>query len=273
MKKRVLAGLTVILIVLLAFVLPVQYFYILFFILALLCCHEYMNMLETSGIRPLRIIGYIWTGMFTMLLFNIKYGIVGTTGLSGGYEVMLAATLLLMTLATASVFSRNHDLKSAVHTFFGCIYTVFLLGFAVLIIELPMGKWLLGYVILGGVATDTFSYFTGYFFGKKKIVPSISPAKTVEGSIGGYIGSVLVILVYTLIMKAMAGWIPPIPAVLFIMLVSGAAAQVGDWVASYIKRHFGIKDFGRLIPGHGGMLDRIDSIIFLAPLIYLVLII
>jgi len=135
------------------------------------------------------------------------------------------------------------------------------------------GKWMLGYLILGAVATDTFAYFTGYFIGKRKILPEISPKKTVEGSIGGYIGCAVIIIAYSFIMKSITGVMLPVWKIVLVALTSGIITQIGDWSASYIKRFFKIKDFGKLIPGHGGLLDRLDSIIFLAPLLYLIFII
>ena len=275
MKTRILAGLSIVLLVILMFTLPVIYFYILFLVLALICCYEFMHVLEISGYSPMKKIAYVWTVFYLFLLFNSQYSILWDSRKLGGYDLLIAVAFLFMALLIRAVFSksRKYDFKSIAYTLAGCIYSVMLLGFTVAIVEMEYGKWLLGYVILGAVATDTFAYFVGYFFGKRKILPEISPKKTVEGSIGGYIGSIVVLIGYSFIMKAAAGVMPALWKVIVIALASGIIAQVGDWCASYIKRHFGIKDFGKLIPGHGGMLDRLDSIIFLAPVLCLIFII
>lgn len=275
MKTRVLAGLTAVLLVILMLTLPVTYFYILFLILAVICCYEFMHMLENAGHAPMKKIAYIWTLIYVILLYNAKHGILWDSSMLGGLDFLLAVTLLCMALLTRIVLSkeRKHDFVSFAYTLAGCVYSVILLGFAVGLIEMENGKWMLGYLILGAVATDTFAYFTGYFIGKRKILPEISPKKTVEGSIGGYIGCAVIIIAYSFIMKSITGVMLPVWKIVLVALTSGIITQIGDWSASYIKRFFKIKDFGKLIPGHGGLLDRLDSIIFLAPLLYLIFII
>ena len=111
------------------------------------------------------------------------------------------------------------------------------------------------------------------FFGKRKIIPHISPKKTVEGSIGGLIGCAVFMTLFVIIMKAVEGQTLELWKILVTIPIAGVVAQLGDWTASYMKRQFSIKDFGRLIPGHGGLLDRIDSIIFLLPVLYIIFII
>ena len=275
MKTRVLAGLTVLLLAVMMFTLPITYFYILFLLLAVICCYEFMHMLEISGYAPMKKIAYVWTVLYVVMLYNFKHGILWSRNALGGQDFLLTLAFLCMALLIGTVFSRGrkHDFKSFAYTLAGCIYSVVLFGFAVGIIEMDLGKWLLGYVVLGAVATDTFAYFVGYFLGKRKILPDISPKKTVEGSIGGYIGCAMIIVGYSFIMKSITGVMPATWKIVVIALTAGIYAQIGDWCASFIKRHFKIKDFGKLIPGHGGLLDRLDSIIFLAPLLYLIFII
>lgn len=273
MKTRIIAGISALTIVVAVYALPKQYYYILFLALALLCCYEFMNMLEKAGLKPMKMAAYIWTVVYMGLLLNLKYEIFWNRTYLDGNDFLIALTFLTIIFMTTVIFSKKVDLKSMAFTLFGCIYIVVFLGFAVMIKELDYGNWLLGYVILGGVATDTLSYFIGHFLGKRKIIPRISPAKTVAGSIGGYTGCMIVLLAYTFLMYGVTGTHLPIWKIVFILLTTGAVAQVGDWCASYIKRYFKIKDFGKLIPGHGGLLDRLDSIIFLSPILYLIFII
>ena len=111
--------------------------------------------------------------------------------------------------------------------------------------------------------SDTFAYFTGVFFGKHKLIPHISPKKTIEGSIGGILGTVLVTVAFAMFFKE-ENPIYFVP----LAIVGSTVSQLGDLFASAIKREFNIKDYGNLIPGHGGVLDRFDSILFTAPLTY-----
>ncbi len=270
MKKRIIAGVTIVILVIWVFVMPVKYFYILYAILAMTCCVEYMNMLQKSGRRPVRAIAYAWPAAFTIILYNLQYQ---SFWKAAKPDLTLFITFSLMIFISVAVFSKKYKMDDVVNTVFGCLYSVALLGFAVLLIEMPMGKWLLGFVVLGGVATDVFSYFTGYFLGRRKIIPGISPKKTIEGSIGGYVACTVVLFSYSVIMKSIAGDIPEIWKLVVVIALSGAVAQVGDWSASYIKRQFGIKDFGKWIPGHGGLTDRLDSIMFLAPFMFLIFLI
>ncbi len=123
-------------------------------------------------------------------------------------------------------------------------------------------------VAVGG---DTFAYFVGSAIGGPKLCPKISPNKTISGAIGGLIGSVVLALltgwVMELCLPDYAGF-PPFWANMLVGFIAGFAGQMGDLFASMVKRHCKIKDFGNIFPGHGGMLDRMDSIVFVAIIIY-----
>ena len=122
-------------------------------------------------------------------------------------------------------------------------------------------------VFVGAWVTDTFAYFSGYFFGKHKLIPSVSPKKTVEGAIGGTLfaslGFVIVGFIYGYSVKN-------ILVLAVIGLAASVVSQFGDLAASLIKRHYGIKDYGKLFPGHGGVLDRFDSILAVASCLYVI---
>ena len=123
------------------------------------------------------------------------------------------------------------------------------------------GKYLYLLIFIGAWITDTFAYFTGFFFGKHKLIEDVSPKKTVEGSIGGIFFCALSFVIFGLVMDTWFGG----NANLIFLAVSGIVisliAQVGDLIMSVIKRQYGIKDYGKIFPGHGGMLDRFDSIL------------
>ncbi len=131
-------------------------------------------------------------------------------------------------------------------------------------------RYLVWFSIAGAVLADTFALFVGVKFGKKKLCPRVSPKKTVEGAIGGVVGASVVNLIALFICNAVCYKPFPIPVwiMIIVTLVIPVISMFGDLVASTIKRNYGIKDFGNLIPGHGGIMDRMDSISFVAPVVY-----
>lgn len=121
------------------------------------------------------------------------------------------------------------------------------------------------------LAGDTAAYFIGCRFGKRKLIPAVSPNKTVEGAVAGLAGSMagsLAVYGVTAIFVGLAG-MPPVWHFALLGILGGLVGQMGDLFASLIKRHCGIKDYGNIFPGHGGMMDRIDSVLFMAVLVYL----
>lgn len=147
-----------------------------------------------------------------------------------------------------------------------CIYDIYILK------NMSM---CVGYIFVIAFGSDTLAYFSGVFFGKRKIVPKISPNKTLEGFIGGAIGSVALVYLYTYIAYLVGlnfdcNLINIIVYGLF-GLFGAFISQIGDLLASATKRKNGIKDFGNLMPGHGGILDRFDSILLVSPYVYIVL--
>lgn len=126
-------------------------------------------------------------------------------------------------------------------------------------------------VFIGSWITDTCAYFTGMAIGKHKLAPKISPKKTIEGSIGGIVGVTVIITAYTLICANIINMNVNICSIIVIGLISGVLSQFGDLCASIIKRENDIKDFGNIMPGHGGVMDRFDSFLFVAPAVYYIL--
>ncbi|TWH82328.1 phosphatidate cytidylyltransferase [Sedimentibacter saalensis] len=157
------------------------------------------------------------------------------------------------------VFNKKTDIKKISEiVFIGC-YVVFFM-YHMMLMNGSVYVWLV-YIIAFG--SDTFAYFTGRFFGRHKLYPEVSPNKTIEGAIGGVIGSTLLSLIYFNYLS--------INKYIYIIIFSVSASVfsiAGDLAASKIKREHGIKDFGYMLPGHGGILDRFDSVLFVAPVVY-----
>jgi len=154
-------------------------------------------------------------------------------------------------------------------TFMISIMLTFFMKHLCLVAELSgIGRLAVWIVFVGACMSDTFAYFCGMEFGKNKLAPNISPKKTIEGSIGAVAGSVLSLIVYGFILWLCFGLNVNFWLMIVLGILCSVFGQLGDLSASIIKREYGIKDFGTIFPGHGGMLDRFDSILFVAPIVY-----
>ena len=158
--------------------------------------------------------------------------------------------------------------QQAITVFFSFIYAPVNISFIYLLRERPLGIYFAWIPFIAWVC-DTCAYFTGRALGKHKLVPVLSPKKTVEGAIGGTLGAVLVgaIFGYVLYVNETHN-VATIWVLIIITFVGSIISQIGDLLASGIKRDHNIKDYGKLIPGHGGIMDRFDSVIFVTPCIY-----
>lgn len=123
------------------------------------------------------------------------------------------------------------------------------------------GKYLYLLIFIGAWVTDIFAYFTGFLFGKHKLIEDVSPKKTIEGSIGGIFFCSLFFVVFGLVIKYFFSGDPNLIFLAISGVIISVISQIGDLIMSVIKRHYNIKDYGRIFPGHGGMLDRFDSIL------------
>lgn len=193
-----------------------------------------------------------------------------------GYKGILIALSLSICLALAVfTFKAEMELKDLLATIFSLIYPMALVSLAfALSREFPCGgTFAISFAIFLPVFSDTFAYLVGSTLGKRKLCPSISPKKTVAGAIGGLLGSVVCAVTFFLLFDLYAvipvGYVSfsdsvAVRAVVFVVLgiVGGVLAEIGDLAASRIKRTMNIKDFGNIFPGHGGVLDRLDSIMF-----------
>lgn len=189
------------------------------------------------------------------------------TTLPAALAILLVLQLYMLAVTT---FSRGRvDVTQASTVIMTSVYII--AGFSSMVFLHDFhegGKYFYLLTFIGAWVPDTFAYFTGMLFGKHKLIPDVSPKKTVEGAIGGAVFCVLAFigfaLLYNHVLVAEGGEILPIWLMAIIGLVTAAVSMVGDLTMSLIKRHYGIKDFGRILPGHGGLLDRFDSVIAVA---------
>ena len=182
--------------------------------------------------------------------------------------LIIAFVLLLMFIY---VFSYpKYRSEHVMLAFFGLFYVAYMLSFVYKTRMIPVqGQFLVWLVFLCSWGSDTCAYCVGMLIGKHKMAPVLSPKKSIEGGIGGIVGAALLSALYAL---AINHFFPEVALGIGQCAIIGAAgsiiSQVGDLAASAIKRNHDVKDYGKLIPGHGGILDRFDSVIFTAPVIY-----
>ncbi|WP_028991711.1 phosphatidate cytidylyltransferase [Thermoanaerobacter thermocopriae] len=222
-------------------------------LISILGLNEFYNATKNLGIRPVKIFGYL----SAILLYLLE-------GKIAEREILVIIAMMLFLLFLTN---KKYNLKDYALTLLGIIYIPLFFLYIQKLREMPEGIYIVWFVFIVSWMTDTFAYFTGRFFGNHKLAPTISPKKTIEGAVGGIIGSIITSAIFV--------WLFPQSNVtiylsMIIGLLGSIIAQCGDLIASFIKRNCYIKDFGNTIPGHGGILDRFDSILFVSPFIYFI---
>lgn len=184
--------------------------------------------------------------------------------------VTLMAIAALMLLMVIYVFTFPHyGTEQVTVAFFGIFYLSIMLSYLYQVREMADGSYLVWLIFISSWGCDTCAYCVGMLFGKHKLAPILSPKKSIEGAIGGVLGAALIGLVYSFLFGSkMLEVQNPQAACAGACAIAAMISQIGDLAASAIKRNHDIKDYGHLIPGHGGVLDRFDSMIFTAPAIF-----
>ncbi|MBR0468887.1 MAG: phosphatidate cytidylyltransferase [Mogibacterium sp.] len=233
-------------------------------IIAIMGLQEFYNGWKNIDVHPSREIGLIMTVF--LFVTAVPYGLGMKGSVPRFYENMMVICIwLFIAVAAGLIYGWKIDKRGpydAVATVTGLVYIPFF-TYHMVLIDMTDYSLFIWIVVIAAFGSDIFAYFTGYFLGKHKMAPVLSPKKTIEGAVGGLIGSSVLSWVFGLVfMKDMA------IVCLVLGLVGGAAGMAGDLTASAFKRKMGIKDYGKLIPGHGGIMDRFDSVIFVAPVVY-----
>ena len=259
-KTRLLSG---ILLVIIALATIISGDYVLFFTLlavSLIGMRELYRAMKVQDekINLLAAAGYLGAVLYylAVLLDFERYGV-------------LAIIFGLVLLMFVYVFTYpTYEAGQVMPALFGIVYVAVMLSFIYLTRELPGGKFHVWLIFLCSWGCDTCAYCVGVLIGKHKMAPKLSPKKSIEGGIGGLAGAALLGALYALAINKWGGASAGVGEYALICFVGGIISMIGDLAASAIKRNQGIKDYGKLIPGHGGILDRFDSVIFTAPVIY-----
>ena len=221
---------------------------------------EFMRMAKIHK-TPLAVPGYASVTVLYVLLLLDK----------AEYILPLCVFYLLAVMAVYVVAFPKYRVEQMLYLFFGYFYAGLMLSYIYQVRELSGGAFSVWLIFIAAWGSDVCAYCAGMLFGKHKAFPVLSPKKTWEGCIGGVVGAAIIAVLYCL---AMNHWFDQSFSAVQYAVVCGCGAvisQIGDLAASAMKRNNEIKDYGKLIPGHGGVLDRYDSVIFVAPIVYYLL--
>ena len=257
-KTRLLSGIVLVIIAFATIFLGGDVLFATLLIISLIGVSELYKVVKIEK-APLGIVGYIGVVAYYFLIRAQKKE-----------DLMMFAIILLVLVMAVYVFAFPKYVSEQVMTaYFGVFYVAIMLSYIYQTRLLKDGLFLVGLVFLCSWGCDTCAYCVGMLIGKHKMSPKLSPKKSVEGAIGGVVGAALLTVIYGMIFKnAMGVTTQHVWIMAAISAVGALISMVGDLTASAIKRNYEIKDYGKLIPGHGGILDRFDSVIFTAPMIY-----
>ena len=269
LKKRVITALWGIPLLIAAvwFEQPLPWFTVLIAIWGVLAVFEFYRLVAASKVPPLTYFGLIWTLLFVLSRNSNLLSILEPHFDTNLLTPLLLATVVLLPLIWFLLRTQKEGaFTSWAWTIAGIFYVGWLLSYLVALRGLEDGRNWIFFALFTTFASDTTAFFVGRALGKHHLAPNISPGKTWEGAVGGIFGAIIVSLFFIL------------PTPLFLHLSWGQAillgllvsilGQLGDLTESMFKRNMGVKDSGRLIPGHGGFLDRMDSIVFAGVVVY-----
>ena len=236
-------------------------------IIACISMYEYFHCFKsTKKANPSQYLGYIFCILIAFTHFVDERLLA--------YIMVLIIPFSLVALFTELVLSKGEkNIKDIAVTMLGICYIPLMIIYLSLIRDMDLdqglnGKILIWFVLIASWGSDVFAYFIGRHFGKHKLT-KISPNKTIEGAVAGIVGAILLGILFAVLCNTIWNVGINYLVIAIIMAILSAVGQIGDLAASSIKRYCEIKDFSELIPGHGGMLDRIDSIIFVLPFAFI----
>ncbi len=262
-KTRLLSG---ILLMIIALVVLITGGPLLFGVLLLISLIGMSELYKVFGIekKPPGIVGYI----FAVLYYVLLYFEAQMPGEKLTWFMMLFMGYLICQMAVLVFAYPKYNTQQIFAAFFGVLYVAVMLSYIYQIRLLEGGVFTVWLAFICSWGCDTCAYCVGMLIGKHKMAPVLSPKKSVEGGIGGIFGAALIGVLYALAINHWGNAGAEVIQYAIIGAAGGAISQIGDLAASAIKRYHNIKDYGKLIPGHGGILDRFDSVIFTAPIIY-----
>lgn len=216
-----------------------------------------------AGINALELIGIVIITCYYLVTYFSQ---------DTSYLVMIMIMALIAVMFVYVFGFPKFNANQVMNTYFSLIYAPVMLSFVFLTRQLENGIYLVWMIFISSWISDTFAYLVGVMIGKHKLAPVLSPKKSIEGSVGGIVGAALAGGLFGAYMDYALALENFVVILAIVGGVGSVISQVGDLAASAIKRNHDIKDYGKLIPGHGGIMDRFDSVIFTAPITYFLII-
>ena len=265
MLKRIVSSLIGLPIVIAILIFVNKYIFdVIIAVIAVIALHEYYSAFDKEGKnKGIRWIGYLAATLIAFIHIVPEQYMMHMVL----YSIPTIVILLFVQIIATEM---KYNIKDISIILFGLAYVVLFTSFLAILREKDNGRILIWFIFVVAWGTDVSAYFIGRKFGKHKFT-KISPNKSIEGCIAGIIGAVFFTAVYALICNNFFNTNFNYLTVAIVAIVMSLISQIGDLAASSIKRYTDIKDFGNLIPGHGGILDRFDSVIFIAPFAYFLL--
>ena len=229
-------------------------------LLILIALYEFFYMVEKKGVRLFKPLGLL-VGALIPITIYFRFSIQ-----EGWQFLFVVIGIFILFLSELIKKDAHQSVLSISATVFGVIYISWCFSFLIRIRQLPEGAMLTGFLILVTKSSDVGAYLWGKKFGKTRLLKRISPKQSLEGAIGGFFTSLVIGVIFSLFIGSINFW-----GKFFLIIILAIIAQLGDLFESLIKRDCQVKDSGKLLPGMGGILDVIDSLIFTAPTFYLYL--
>lgn len=228
----------------------------------------FLELTKACGVRTQKINSLEWVGILCVTLYYLVLYFVQDTSYSMQLVIFMLIALMFVYVFGFSKYHANQ----VMNTYFSLIYAPVMLSFVFLTRQLENGIYLVWMIFISSWISDTCAYLVGVMIGKHKLAPVLSPKKSIEGAVGGVVGAAAVGALFGAYLDSVL-YLENFAVILAIVGgVGSVISQVGDLAASAIKRNHDIKDYGKLIPGHGGIMDRFDSVIFTAPITYFLII-
>lgn len=257
-KTRLISGIVLVILALVLILTGGDVLFVSTFVISYIGMFELYRVFKIEKQLP-AVIGYLMAAIYYI---NLRFAFLP--------DMMIFVIGCLVALMFVYVFTYpKYKTEQMLAAFFGVFYVAVMLSYVYLTREMTAGVYIVWLIFLCSWVCDTCAYCVGKLIGKHKMAPVLSPKKSIEGAVGGVVGTGLLTLLYGNVFKeAMGINTNGVIALAVICMVGALISMVGDLTASAIKRNYEVKDYGTLIPGHGGILDRFDSVIFTAPIIY-----